>query len=67
MFKNLPKVLLPLSMTFLSWPRRIPSPLSISVGGGNVHLAYHDQMEKDVNKYITGYNEAVTAEAKEDE
>ena len=31
-----------------------------------LYLAYHDQMEKDVNKYITGYNEAVTAEAKED-
>lgn len=32
-----------------------------------LYLAYHDQMKKDVNKYITGYNEAVTAETKEEE
>ena len=32
-----------------------------------LYLAYHDQMKKDVNKYITGYNEAVTTKAKEDE
>lgn len=32
-----------------------------------LYLAYHDQMKKDVSKYITGYNEAVTTKAKEDE
>ena len=30
-----------------------------------LYLAYHDQIEKDVSKYIVGYNEAVTEEAKE--
>ena len=31
--------------SYLSWPRRIPSPLSFSVGGGNVHSMFPSFLE----------------------